>query len=124
MDAKVNARQSLDEITKEVNEMRSELNRNSEPNVDTVSDGDGGNQRAALGEIEKIKKIAEILESVVLPTIVDSKNAQTASQNKASAYGSASASSDPIKIVPKGLKLFQHHGSIGAPADDATQTAD
>lgn len=125
VDAKATARQSLDEISKEVNDMKAELTKNNEPGPDTVSDGEGGNsQRAALGEIEKIKKIAEILETIVLPTIVDSQNAQKSAQNKAAATGSASVSSDSIKYLPNRLKLLQHHGSIGVPVDDGIQTAD
>lgn len=121
VDANANARQSLDELSKEVNQMKAEFTKNNEsPDHDTVSDGggggDGGNkQRAVLGEIDTIKKIIDILETVVVPTIVDSQNAAKSSQNKATATGSASVSSDAIKILPKGFKLLQHHGII---ADD------
>lgn len=118
IDANANARQNLDELSKEVNQMKAEFTKNNESQgYDTVSDaGDGGNkQRAVLGEIDTIKKIIDILETVVVPTIVDSQNAAKSSQNKATATGSASVSSDPIKILPKGLKLLQHHSII---ADD------
>lgn len=118
VDANANARQSLDELSKEVSQMQAEFTKNNEPQgYDTVSDGgDGGNkQRAVLGEIDTIKKIIDILETVVVPTIVDSQNAAKSSQNKATATGSASVSSDPIKILPKGFKLLQHHSII---ADD------
>lgn len=111
----------MDEISKEVNNMKAEMMmKNSEQGLDTVSDGDGSynSSRAALGYIEKIQKIAEILETVVLPTIVDSQNAQKTAQNKASSSGTASITSDPIKIIPTRLKLLQHHGSIGTSADD------
>lgn len=85
----------------------------------TVNDGDNGNsQRAAMGEIEKVRKVVEILESVVLPTIVDSQNAQ----NKPSG-SSAAVSSDPIKIIPKGLKLLQHHSAITTSIDDGAPMA-
>lgn len=118
IDTNANARQSLDELNKEVNQMKAEFTKNNESQgYDTVSDGgDGGNkQRAVLGEIDTIKKIIDILETVVVPTIVDSQNAAKSSQNKATATGSASISSDPIKILPKGFKLLQHHSII---ADD------
>lgn len=119
VDANANARQNLDELSKEVNQMKAEFTKNNESQgggggYDTVSDGgDGGNkQRAVLGEIDTIKKIIDILETVVVPTIVDSQNAAKSSQNKATATGSASVSSDPIKILPKGFKLLQHHSII------------
>lgn len=115
VDANVNARQSLDELNREVNEMKAEFTKTNESQgYDTVSgDGDGGNrQRAVLGEIDTIKKIIDILETVIVPTIVDSQNAAKSNQNKASATGSASISSDPIKILPKGFKLLQHHSII------------
>lgn len=118
VDANANVKQSLDEISEEVNEMKAEITKNKEP-TDTVSDGDNGiSQRAALGEIEKIKKIAEILETVVLPTIVNRQNAQDQSQSK----GAESPSSDPIKILPKGFKLLQHHNAITSGMDDGSQT--
>lgn len=103
--------------------MKAEFTKNNESQgYDTVSDGgDGGNkQRAVLGEIDTIKKIIDILETVVVPTIVDSQNAAKSSQNKATATGSASISSDPIKILPKGFKLLQHHSII---ADDGQSAA-
>lgn len=127
IDANVNAKQSLDEITQEVNNMKSELTKNPDTG-DPVSDGDGngnggggggaaagGNsQRAALGEIAKIKQIAEILENIVLPTIVDTAQA---------AGSPADHQSDPIKIIPKGLKLLQHHSAITSNIDDGNQAA-
>lgn len=101
--------------------MKAEITKNSEP-IDSVSDGDndekGNSQRAALGEIEKIKKIAEILETVVLPTIVNRQNAQEKSQGK----GVDCSVSDPIKILPKGFKLLQHHGAITSSIDDGSPT--
>lgn len=106
--------------------MKSELTKNPDTG-DPVSDGDGngggggaagGNsQRAALGEIAKIKQIAEILENIVLPTIVDSAQA-----NKA-AGSPVDHQSDPIKIIPKGLKLLQHHSAITSNIDDGSQAA-
>lgn len=110
--------------------MKAELTKNNESQqgYDTVSDGDGGGsgggesgnkQRAVLGEIDTIKKIIDILETVVVPTIVDSQNAAKTSQNKATPTGSPSIPSDPIKLLPKGLKLLQHHGLI---ADDGQST--
>lgn len=121
VDANANARQSLDEISKEVNDMKAEMTKKNTDTNDPVSDGDGGNsQRAAMGEIEKIKKIAEILETIVLPTIVNRQNAQEQAQNKG-AESSASAA-DPIKILPKGFKLLQHHNPIVSTADDGGQT--
>lgn len=120
VDANANARQSLDEISKQVNEMKADITKTSDAN-DPVSDGDGGySQRAALGEIEKIKKIAEILETIILPTIVNRQNAQEQAQNKG-AESSATAA-DPIKILPKGFKLLQHHNPIASIADDGGQT--
>lgn len=102
--------------------MKADIMKNNDQGLDTVSDGDGGNmsQRAALGEIDKIKKIVEILETVVVPTIVDSQNAQKAAQSKASATGTASVSSDPIKIFPNRLRYLQqqHHASAGTTVDD------
>lgn len=82
VDANAIAKQSLDEISKEVNEMKVQLTNPNEQ-TDAVNDGDnnnGNSQRAALGEIDKIKKIVEILETIVLPTIVDRQNAQEQSQ--------------------------------------------
>lgn len=118
VDAKTDVRQSLDDISKEVNEIKAELTHNNNDNADGINDGDNGNsQRAALGEIQKIKKIAEILETIVLPPIVDS--VQKSAQNKG-ASGSI-ASPDPIKIIPKGLKLLQHH-AIASGVDDGQST--
>lgn len=105
-----NARQSLDEISKELNDMKLEMSKKDEPGYDSVNGG-GNSQRAIIGEIETIKKIADILETVILPAIVDSGT--KAGQTHAVASGSASVSSDPIKILPKGLKLLQHHSAIG-----------
>lgn len=112
--------------------MRAELTKNQDTN-DPVSSGggggsggsgggaDGGNsQRAAQGEIDKIKKIVEILETIVLPTIVDT--AQKQNQYKAAAGSPSDHQSDPIKIIPKGFKLLQHH-AISSNGDDGSQTA-
>ncbi|XP_031619488.1 uncharacterized protein LOC116338412 isoform X1 [Contarinia nasturtii] len=116
-DANTNRRQSLDEISKEVNEMKAELTKSTnEQQPDTVSDG-GNSQRAAIGEIENIKKIVEILEKIVgdvVPTIVDRQNAQEQAQRN---RGASDSSSDPIKILPKGLKLLQHH-ALAANVDE------
>lgn len=122
VNSNVDVRQSLDEISREVNEMKAKLT-DTEP--DPVSDGENNNnnnqQRAIIGEIEKIKKIAEILETVVLPTIVDSQvNAQKQNQIH-QGNGAAITSSEPIKILPKGLKLLQHHSSITSNVDDGPQ---
>lgn len=112
-----NVKQSLDEISREVNEMKTQLTTSNSENPDTMGDGDNS-QRAIIGEIDKIKKIAEILETVVLPTIVDSQtNGQKQNQNNHGVVNSNSAT-DPIKILPKGLKLLQHHNAITSNVDD------
>lgn len=127
VESNVNAKQSLDELSKEVNEMKAELTKNTNdeqiPN-DTVSDGadnnNGNSQRAALGEIDKIKKIVEILETIVVPTIVDRQNAQEQYQKKGA--DPSATSSDPIKILPKGFKLLQHHTITSNVDDGSTAT--
>lgn len=123
IEANANAKQSLDELSKEVNEMKAELTKtstNDEPANDPVSDGDnnGKSQRAVLGEIDTVKKIIEILESVVVPTIVDRANAQKQYSEKSS--DPSAASSDPIKILPKGFKLLQHHAITTSNVDDGS----
>lgn len=105
----MNAKQSLDEISKEVNDMKTRLTSNNDMNGDTDSNNNGTNSRAVIGEIEKIKKIAELLETIVLPTIVNSQaNEQKPNQNN---HGTAANSGgESIKILPKGFnKLLQHH---------------
>lgn len=123
----VDVKQSLDEISREVNDMKAQLTANSNAensnnnNNNNNNEGTGdGEQRAIVGEIEKIKKIAEILETVVLPTIVDSQtsNGQKQNQNNHGSVTVNSGASDPIKILPKGLKLLQHHNAITSNIDD------
>lgn len=109
--------------------MKSQLTKatNEQP-MDTVSGdsvGDNGNkQRAVIGEIDTIKKIVEVLETVIgdiVPTIIDRQNAQEQNQKNRGTTGTESASvtaSDPIKIIPKGLKLLQHHTITASNVDD------
>lgn len=104
-----NAKRSLDEISKEVNDMKMRLTSNNDMDGDTDSNNTGTNPRALIGEIEKIKKIAEILETIVLPTIVNSQaNEQKLNQNNRGT--AANSGGESIKILPKGFnKLLQHH---------------
>lgn len=122
LETKANTKQSLDELSREVNEWRAELTKtkNDETPTDSVSDGaaDGNSPHAALGEIDKIKKIIEILENIVVPTIVNRQNAEEQHQKVNNADPSPT-SSDPINILPKGFKLLQHHSITsddGSPA--------
>lgn len=102
-------KQSLDEISKEVNDMKTRLTSGNDVEGDTDSNNNGTNSRTVFGEIEKIKKIAEILESIVLPTIVNSQaNEQKQNQNQHGA--AANNNGESIKILPKGFnKILQHH---------------
>lgn len=81
-------------------------------------DGTTNGQRTVVGDIEKLKKIAQILETVaqtVLPVAVDGQANAVNSENSAK----ASVSSEPGKILPKGLKLLQHHNTLASNLNDA-----
>lgn len=94
---------TLNEITEEIGNMQNKDTQNSNATV--------GGQRAVVGDIEKLKKIAQILETVgqaLLPAVVDGQiNAQNMETNAVK----PTVSSEPVKILPKGLKLLQHHSS-------------
>lgn len=82
------------------------------------NDGTSNGQRTVVGDIEKLKKIAQILETVaktVLPVAVDGQANAANSENSAK----ASVSSEPGKIMPKGLKLLQHHNSLASNLNNA-----
>lgn len=86
--------------------------------------GTTNEQRAIISDIEKLKKIAEILETVgqvVLPTVV---NSQANTQKSAvSTSISSTGTGESVKILPKGLKLLQHHASIATNVDEASAVA-
>lgn len=109
---------ALDEITDEIISMQLQGKDTPAP-----SNGTGGSQRTVISDIEKLKKIAQILETVgqaVLPSVVDGQvNAQNAETNSVK----ASASSEPVKILPKGLKLLQHHNSLASNLNDQPPSA-
>lgn len=105
----MDAKQSLDEISKEVNDMKTRLTSNNDMEGDTDSNNNSTNPRAVVGEIEKIKKIAEILENIILPTIVNSQNNEQ-KQNQNNHGTAANSGGESLKIIPKGFnKLLQHH---------------
>lgn len=103
-----NITDALDEITDEIGDMQK---------------GDGQNttagQRTVVSDIDKLKKIAQILETVgqaLLPTVVDGQvNAQNAESNSVK----ATVSSEPVKILPTGLKLLQHHSALASNLNDS-----
>lgn len=78
-----------------------------------------GSQRAVIGDIEKVKKIAQILETVgqaLLPAVLDGQlNAQNSETNSPKASGP----SETVKSLPKGLKLLQHHNTLASNLNDA-----
>lgn len=119
----MDVKQSLDEISREVDELKSKLT-----NGDTSESNAGQQTHAAGGEIDKIRKIVEILETVVLPIVVDSQN-KDQKPNPLKAAGPvsvasvASVASDPIKILPKGLRLLQHHSGLISDFDEGPQIA-
>lgn len=120
----MDTKQSLDEISKEVNDMKTRLMSNNDMEGDTDSNKNGTNPRAVIGEIEKIKKIADILETIVLPTIVNGlTNEQKQNQNN---HGSApNGGGESIKILPKGFnKLLQHHNGEDGQAFRIAQQLD
>lgn len=102
--------------------MKAALTRNQD-SLDPVSDGDGGggvgvgvgggnSQRAALGYVENVKKILDLLEQIVIPSIVDT--VQKPAANKA-------ASGSPVDHLPKALRLLQRHSAITSNTDDGGQ---
>lgn len=102
----IDINEALDEITEEIVNMQNKDMQNG--------NGTSGGQRTVVGDIEKLKKIAQILETVgqaVLPAVVDSQiNAQNSETNSAK----IGVSSEPGKILPNGLKLLQHHSSLAS----------
>lgn len=101
--------------------MRAALTKNQDT-LDPVSDGDGGggvggvgggnSQRAALGYVENIRKIIDLLETIVIPSVVDS--VQKPAANKA-------ASGSPVDHLPKALRLLQRHSAITSNTDNGGQ---
>lgn len=103
--------------------MKAALTKNQDT-LDPVSDGDGGggggavgvgggnSQRAALGYVENVKKIIDLLEQLVIPSIVDS--VQKPAVNKA-------ASGSTVDHLPKALRLLQRHSAITSNTDDGGQ---
>lgn len=122
----MDVKQSLDEISREVDELKSKLTNGDSG---TGESNAGQQTHAATGEIDKIRKIVEILETVVLPIVVDSQNKdQKPNPLKAAgpiavASSVASVASDPIKIIPKGLRLLQHHSGLLSDFDEGPQIA-
>lgn len=97
---------SLDEIAQEIVNMQAKDAQHTETT---------GGQRTVVSDIEKLKKIAQILETVgqaILPAVVDGQgqvNAQNSEINSAKVSFSS----------PKGLKLLQHHSSLASNLNDA-----
>lgn len=82
---------TLDEITNDIKAMEN----NSSKNSNIV---DGQQQRAVLGDIDKLKKVAEILETIgqaVIPVVIDSQASIQPSETAASSH------------FPKGIKFLQ-----------------
>lgn len=123
IESAMDVKQSLDEISREVDELKTKLTN------DGAHDGDGSSKsgqqtNAATGEIDKIRKIVELLETVVLPIVVDKEqNAQKPAPPKIGqpVAAVASVASDPIKILPKGLRLLQHHSGLISDLEDGPQ---
>lgn len=90
--------EALDQITDEINKIQSE---NDNPQT---------GQRTVVSDIEKLKKIAQILETVgqaVIPAVVDGQiNAQKSTGNSGAGL---TAQSTGLKILQQ-----QHHGAIGS----------
>lgn len=121
VDSTMDVKQSLDEISREVDELKSRLTNTDDGN-------NGGHQtNAATGEIDKIRKIVELLETVVLPIVVDGQQNGPKSGQKLSPAASIASvtavASEPIKIIPKGLRLLQHHSGIISDIEDGPQIA-
>lgn len=79
--------------------------------ITRIPESGGPSGRGVIGDIEKLKKVAEILETVgqaVLPAIIDSQvNAQKAIQTP----------SEPPKGIPKGFHLL-HNVAIAQQNND------
>lgn len=120
----LDVKQSLDEISREVDELKSKLTNGDSG----AGENNAGQQTHAVGgEIDKIRKIVEILETVVLPIVVDSQNKDQKPNplkgaGPAAVASVASVASDPIKIIPKGLRLLQHHSGLIPDFDDGHST--
>lgn len=96
----------LDEIAQEIVNMQGK---------DAHTETTAGGQRTVISDIEKLKKIAQILETVgqaILPAVVDGQG-QVNAQNSETNSAKVSAPS------PKGLKLLQHHSSLASNLNDA-----
>lgn len=118
----MDVKQSLDEISREVDELKSRLT-NADNNGEASDSNNRGQQtNAATGEIDKIRKIVELLETVVLPIVVDGQKSNPVKVSPAASIASVTAvASEPIKIIPKGLRLLQHHSGIISDIDDGPQ---
>lgn len=98
---------ALDEIAQEIVNMQGKDAQHTETTA--------GGQRTVVSDIEKLKKIAQILEAVgqaILPAVVDGQvqvNAQNSDTNSAKVN----------VLPPKGLKLLQHHSSLASNLNDA-----
>lgn len=103
---------TLDEITEEISKIQGDDKMNG-----TIASG----QRGVISDIEKLKKIAQILETVgqaILPAVVEG---QTSAQKQVQSAGGSVANSgsiEPGNILPKGLKLLQHHSAIASNLND------
>lgn len=80
----------------------------------SLSLADGQQQRTVLSDIDKLKKIAQILETVgqaVIPAVVDSQT---------NALKSETGATDAGKHIPKTIKFLQNHHPQpnDAPVDD------
>lgn len=98
---------ALDQITEEIKDMENNTTRSA-----NLLDGQPLQQRTVLSDIDKLKKIAQILETVgqaVIPAVVDSQT---------NAQKSETASTDAGKYIPKTIKLFQSHHTNDANDND------
>lgn len=105
-DTNIDVADPLDEIIGEISKMQG--------NDLSVANGTGsGGQRTVISDIEKLKKIAQILETVgqaVLPAVVDGPLSEANSIK-------SNVQSEPAKILPK---ILQHH-SLVSNLNEATQ---
>lgn len=88
-------------------------------------ENDGNEPHALLGDIEKLKKVAEILETIgqaVLPTVVDeatSPNAVVQQSNGETMPTKTNVGDEHVNFLPKTLKILQHHNAITSNLEEA-----
>lgn len=73
-----------------------------------ASDGPIASTKTVISDIEKLRKIAEIIATVgeaVIPAVVNEQN---------NAKSSQASANEPTKSFPKNLHLINHHEAVSA----------